>query len=544
MNTISDINFSKNISNHILMIGTSWSNYVDTLKNFPHNAPEELENSMELISSVAEKCNDFNFSFLFDNLNIIYQKMKKFTELSASNQLKETIEIEDLIKNLIVFTEKPKDFDTPLPIPNKNLTTNLDLQNVYIFSNDISFFKEISTQINYYGFKTFIFDNLDNMIANIEKTPISIFLLDYDFLINSNITFSSSLLIDKKTQHTPLIINLSSKDDFNTRLNAVRLGANAFLVKPSNFSTILDTIDDLISFATDADPYRILVLDDSLLAATYVKKTLSSVGMSVLTEKNPENILSSINDFNPDLILMDMYMPKCNGQEVSKIIRQCDSLIGIPIVFLSSESDIRKQLSAMNIGADDFLNKSIPPDHLIASVTTRVKRHRALCSLMNQDSLTGLLNHTKIKQSLYDSVSKAKRVNIPISFIMVDIDKFKNVNDTYGHPVGDRVIKSLSRLLQNRLRKTDTVGRYGGEEFAVILWDTQPEEALNLINEIREDFYKIEQTYEKGSFHCSFSAGIASFPLTKDAQKISVEADQALYLSKTNGRNCVTLFEK
>jgi CheY-like chemotaxis protein len=155
-------------------------------------------------------------------------------------------------------------------------------------------------------------------------------------------------------------------------------------------------------------------------------------------------------------------MVACDGFELATVIRQQEEFVGISIVFLSAESNIGRQLFALRLGGDDFLIKPIEPDHLVSVVTSRVERSRVLRSFMVRDSLTGLLNHTAIKEQLEIQLARTRRLNGKLSFAMLDIDHFKTVNDTYGHSVGDRVLKSLSRLLQQRLRETDIVGRAGG----------------------------------------------------------------------------------
>ena len=126
-------------------------------------------------------------------------------------------------------------------------------------------------------------------------------------------------------------------------------------------------------------------------------------------------------------------------------------------------------------------------------------------------------------------------------YAILDIDKFKLVNDTYGHPTGDRVIKSLSRLLQQRLRKVDIVGRVGGEEFAVILVDTDAENATRILNEMREHFMALVFYSGDIEFHSAFSCGVASFADYDTAQELNEAADRALYAAKEGGRNQVVL---
>ena len=160
---------------------------------------------------------------------------------------------------------------------------------------------------------------------------------------------------------------------------------------------------------------------------------------------------------------------------------------------------------------------------------------------MDQDSLTGLLKHTMIKEQLAQELSRARREQTPLSFAMIDIDTFKSVNDNYGHMMGDRVIKSMARMLKQRLRKSDRIGRYGGEEFAIVLPNCDLELAGKIIDKIRTDFSELCHQHEGNKFAVTFSAGISSFPAYESADEINRAADDALYQAKNQGRNCIVL---
>ena len=194
-------------------------------------------------------------------------------------------------------------------------------------------------------------------------------------------------------------------------------------------------------------------------------------------------------------------------------------------------------------GGDDFLTKPIQPEHLISSVASRIQRSLTLRSFMVRDSLTGLFNHTAIQDQLVLEVARANRQGTSLAVAMIDIDYFKRVNDTFGHQAGDRVIKSLSRLLKQRLRETDVVGRYGGEEFVVILSNVDGTAAVEVLNAIRNDFSRLYHYAEGKEFLVTFSCGIADVSCFSDALQLGEAADSALYKAKHLGRNQIVLAE-
>jgi diguanylate cyclase (GGDEF)-like protein len=240
---------------------------------------------------------------------------------------------------------------------------------------------------------------------------------------------------------------------------------------------------------------------------------------------------------------MDVYMPGCTGIELAAVIRQQSAYLGIPIVYLSAETNLRKQLLALRLG-DDFLTKPIRPEYLISAVMSRVQRFRALRSLMLRDSLTGLLNHTAFEEYIGREIARVRRQGTPLAVALIDLDHFKTVNDTYGHPTGDRVLKSVARVLQQRLRRTDVIGRYGGEEFAVLFPNTIGRQAQRVVDEVRTTFAQVRHQSDSKEFHVTFSGGVATCPPYNEAARLTEAADQALYAAKEAGRNCVVLADQ
>lgn len=411
---------------------------------------------------------------------------------------------------------------------------------ILLLENDAEQARNFQVQLGHFGYAVKVLHDPSLLNSVIKEAAPSVIIMCVDFP-GSNLSGAQSLaLIPEEIRGNIPVIFISSRGDMNSRLISVRAGAIAYFTKPLDMGQLVDTLDRLTSIAT-SDPFKILIVEDSPSLASFYAMTLQSAGMETVVVTDPLKALDAMHEFTPELILVDLYMPGCNGLELAKIIRQQESYVSTPIVFLSAETDVEMHLEAMKFGADDFLMKSIQADHLVSSVTSRVLRYRILRSYMVRDSLTGLLNHTKIKEELEVEIMRAERQGGSLVFAMIDIDNFKRINDSYGHATGDRVIKSISRLLQQRLRKTDVIGRYGGEEFAVILKDTDAASAFATLDNIRMAFEKIAQHSDSNKFSVTFSCGVAAFQGFSSASEISNAADKALYEAKRGGRNRVVL---
>ncbi|MBR9925569.1 MAG: diguanylate cyclase [Gammaproteobacteria bacterium] len=338
-------------------------------------------------------------------------------------------------------------------------------------------------------------------------------------------------------EQLPAIV-LSSHGDFYSRLSAARAGCNGYFTKPIKPLDLMLVIDELTS-PLDEEPLRVLVVDDEPDAATYHSLILEEAGMIVQQVHHPADALSAIERFSPDLLLIDVYMPVCSGEELATIIRQQSAHIGLPIIYLSSETDSQKQLLAMTAGVEAFITKPVTPGELVSAVKLRAERLHLLRSLMTQDSMTGLYNHSTTTDLIDKTLAQAYRESSQHAMAMLDIDHFKTVNDTYGHLAGDQVIITLARLLKTRLRASDIIGRYGGEEFVVLLKGVTAQRAAELIDELRHDFEQVDFHAGAERFRCTFSAGVSSFPSQLSTEALLISADQALYLAKQQGRNQV-----
>ncbi len=528
--------YAAQLPEKIAQIGENWSGLQQDWN------PEQFAALHRKVHGLAGSGTTFGFSHLSEAaraLEILLKGLIAEGKTPLSRQ-----QCDDVERYLDALRKASFETDETVALPGISGTAaghqESDRRRIFLVDDDRQLADNLALQIGYFGYEVSVFATLDEARQAIRREAPAVLLLDISFPEDDlgGIRLRKELA-ELGGAAIPTVF-ISVRPALEYRLQAVRAGGSAYFTKPVDVAGLIDKLEEITSTKGE-EPYRILIVDDSLSLAEYYATVLENAGMETEIVSDPMAVLEPLVEFMPDLILMDIYMPQCSGLDLAKVIRQQERFVSVPIVFLSTESDMDKRLDAMSLGGDDFLAKPIQPEHLVSSMATRVRRSRVLRSFMVRDSLTGLLNHTTLKAQLETQMAHIKRNGGTLAFAMLDIDHFKLVNDTYGHPTGDRVIRSLSRLLHQRLRSSDVVGRYGGEEFAVIFNNTDGATAARVLDTIRRDFSLISHRCEKGEFSVTISAGVADSTRFDDPGTLNEAADRALYEAKRRGRDRVVL---
>ena len=404
---------------------------------------------------------------------------------------------------------------------------------VYLLESDSDAGQEMCQTLNNFGYDVLQFPQIALLQTALDgQLPDALIVSQHDGELAA-----VSALQQRLEAPLPLLV-ISHRIDFDSQLAAVRAGAQGYFTRPVNITQLENSLEHCLNRQL-SEPYRILIIDDDADLAARYSLVLRNSQMLVETLSDPSELFEAMHAFNPEVLLLDVNMPECSGPELAQMIRLNDEWLRVTIIYLSAETDINRQMAALLKAGDDFITKPISDNALIAAVFSRAQRARSLSTALSRDSLTGLLKHTDIKEQVALEVQRSLRNGKPASLVMIDLDHFKQVNDQYGHAAGDNVIRSLANLLRQRLRRIDSLGRYGGEEFVAVLPDCTAEQARQIFDEIRQRFSALRFHTGSRSFSVSLSAGISETDGHSKPSALLERADQALYVAKHEGRNQV-----
>jgi diguanylate cyclase (GGDEF)-like protein len=313
----------------------------------------------------------------------------------------------------------------------------------------------------------------------------------------------------------------------------------------------------------------ILVIDDQPGNLTLLQRILTNQGYLVCLETSGITAIATAKNNPPDLILLDIYLPEMDGYDVCRRLKKIDQLKDVPIIFISTLSDVLDKVKAFSVGGIDYITKPFDFEEVLARVKThlkirklqtqleektanleaeiarRIKAEEELKRLAALDSLTGINNRRTFFELAEIEMERALRYGNSITLLMMDIDHFKKVNDCFGHLAGDQILINVANLCRKNLRSFDLVARYGGEEFIAMLPRTDLQVGESIAERMRRLVKKKEYNCKQHTITVTMSVGVAEVDRAKPVtlETLIEQADQALYQAKRSGRNRVECWQ-
>ncbi len=412
---------------------------------------------------------------------------------------------------------------------------------VLIVDDDKDFALKLSETLDSYGYIA----HVEKDIAQLEQAiadydPLAV-IVDMDFF-GDRYAGARQVAYWRHNDGAPLPVTfISEHDSFDLRLASVRAGGNHFLHKPLDIPRLIALLHAELSLAP-AEPYRVMIVDDDQDLLDLYDSILGGAGYSVRTADNAQNALSLLDQFQPELVLIDVSMPVCNGIELGRIIRQHEEFSTIPLLFMSAVADTETQLACARLANDEFITKPIEPWRLLMMVKSRVVKGRQLRSLnrtltgpeadMIQDPLTALPKLAEVRRALNGILPQ--QVRDVLALIKMDLQGFHTINNLHGQYFGDEILQRVAWRLSQHLGETGMLSREAGDEFLILSKGHSSQEALDeYVRKLIEAVNQTNMVSEQGAALLSVDVGVAI--CTEDitsADELIDRADMALFKAK------------
>lgn len=487
-------------------------------------SPEQYKAALQTAHSLAGSLGTFGF----EAGSQLAHQLERELQLTADRSTQELAPLLHLVSQLRATIDRPL---TPVAVPPPGQPLLL------IVDHDLTLAEALVKEAEHWGFQAAIALTLSAAREHLYSHHPNVVLLDLEF---SQPTAGLTLLAELQHRKPPVpVVVFTTDNSLTRRLEVLRQGGQVFLQKPVPTVQVLEKVNQVLQQTNPAEA-RILVVDDDPLILTLLKTLLDPWGLRVTPLQDPRNFWETLEACSPDLLILDVEMPHLNGIELCQVVRNDARWNSLPILFLTAHDapDMVNQVFAA--GADDFVHKPIIGPELVNRILNRLERIKLLRQMAETDPLTLVANRHKSTQDLEEFLRLAKRHWQPLCLAVLDIDHFKQVNDSYGHAVGDAVLRHLGHLLRQSFRQEDVVARWGGEEFIIGLYGVVRADSVERLTTLLKNLRQHKFSAGEHHFQVTFSAGVAEFPQDgTDIQALYRAADAALYQAKQNGRDQV-----
>lgn len=284
---------------------------------------------------------------------------------------------------------------------------------------------------------------------------------------------------------------------------------------------------------------KILVVDDEPEILMALEKRLSHAGYQVFSVSDGINVLAKVKEIRPDIIILDIMIPGFDGIEIKRKLNADMSTAGIPVIFLTARDRTLDKVEGLQMGVDDYITKPFDSKELLARINSVLNRRQFYENISMTDGLTGVYNVSFFKKQFPLFFHMAKRYKRMFSLAIIDINNLKDINDRYGHTSGDFVLKKIASAIKKTSRKSDIITRYGGDEFAVILPESDEKFAAKAMERVREKINSKKFFVKNGAIKISFSVSIGTATYSEDItneNQLFELADANMYNDKVSGR--------
>lgn len=418
-----------------------------------------------------------------------------------------------------------------------------DLPVLLMIEGDQELSHQIAVEVKGWGIKVVNSDSIASArtaLADLRPDAVLLDLSSEDTLtINPNNKEEGlTLLSELANGFPPLpVLVVTDQSRVEDRLEVARLGGRAFLQKPVRPAQIIEAVLQVLQGAQTTEA-KILVVDDDPQILSLVKHFLEPWGMKPVVLSSAQHFWETLELSSPDLLILDIELPHLNGIELCQVVRNDPRWNSLPVLFLTAHTgpDIVHQVFAA--GADDYISKPIVGPELVTRILNRLERIQLLRNMAETDPLTGVANRRKSITEFDKFLHLCQLHEQPMCLAMLDLDRFKQVNDIHGHAMGDAVLRQFGKLLLRTFRSEDIVARWGGEEFVVGMYGMNKDSGAQRLRELLQILHAEPLVIGEERLHLTFSGGVAEYP--EDGKTVDALyrcADQALYHAKTAGRD-------
>ncbi|HYE82483.1 MAG TPA: response regulator [Clostridia bacterium] len=336
-------------------------------------------------------------------------------------------------------------------------------------------------------------------------------------------------------------LNKNNLQDVHMAINTIKEKISSISEKSSTRKTPIDSSE----YVNMPDRGKILLIDDDITILKLLENAFVLEGYQVYICDDSESVMDTIAVTRPDIIILDIIMPKLNGYEIMEKIKSRPEYSDIHVIFLSAKGEVNDKINGLKSGADDYITKPFVIGEITTKVEMIMRRSNNYKEKLLKDSLTDAYSRYFFNLRIAEELERYKRNGSIFSIAFIDMDHYKYINDHYGHQTGDYVLKELVDYIVGNIRECDSIFRYGGEEFIILMPDTTEEKAYIGINRLRSGFSS-EPIFIGGStLNVTFSAGIKQVcDKNESIDEIINDADKAMYYAKKCGRNRVVVYNK